>query len=107
MMNGDFMDKLYECAKSNKSKLENILNENPYEELSFAKNGYIMKDGAQYGFEGKVLLFISAEPEFFKFADEKLKDIGTAVPEDKAKPIVEQIKTEESAAEEGFGAIFG
>jgi len=101
------MDRLYECDKANKTKLEQILNENPYDKDSFAVVGYILKDGKDYGFEGKMLLYISANEEFIRKADERLKDVAVPVPEEKARPVIERIKSEESSAEQGFGAIFG
>jgi len=54
-----------------------------------------------------MLLYISANEEFIRKADERLKDVAVPVPEEKARPVIERIKSEESSAEQGFGAIFG
>ncbi len=102
------MKKVYECENSKKKDLNKILEEDPYAENSFARVGYKLKDGKAIGQdENKCYLYISASEEFFKFVEEKLKDVAEECKEEISKKIIQDIQKEEEQATSGFGDIFG
>lgn len=51
----------------------------------------------------------SREADFFKWAEEKFKEVASLKRSEKAveERVVKKIEEESAAAEEGFGAIFG
>lgn len=102
------MIRVYECDASKKLEVKKILEADPYAESSFARVGYKLKDGNVLSEnKEKVYVYISASEEFVKKADEKLKDLGTAMKEEDQKRIADKIKKEEEAAQSGFGNMFG
>jgi len=102
------VERVYECESGKKAELKKILETDPYAEGSFARVGYKMRDGSTLDEEkDKIYLYISASDDFFKKADEKLKDIAKPLKGEKAEKIIEKIKKEEESAESGLGSIFG
>ena len=102
------MKKLFMCDNSKKAELTKILEADPYEKLSFSRLGYTLKDGADFDLEKKTVIVInyfSKEDE--KFIKEKLKDICEELKEEKAQEILKKIEKTESAAQSGFGSMFG
>jgi hypothetical protein len=100
---------VFECPAEKKADLKRILEENPYEKMSFSFNGYKVKDGAQVGGEDKkaYLFFVAMSDEFYKFAKVKLEGIATEITSPLKDSIIKKIEDEENSAEIGMGAIFG
>jgi len=102
------MQKVYECDGSKKAEITKLLESDPYAQDSFARAGYKMKDGAVLGEDkAKFYIYIKAEPDFFKKADEKLKDVAKHAPAEVEKRVIDKVMKEEEEAESGFGSIFG
>jgi hypothetical protein len=90
--------------------LKTLLETDPYADKSFARQGYKLKEGKVIGGEqSKYYLYMKADADFFKAAEEKLKSINSLKRADKKveESIVKKIEEEEGSAEQGFGAIFG
>lgn len=122
-------ERVYECDKSDQSKLKKLLEYDPYLDTSinseqlesirndryaniiFARQSYVLKDGSSIGMDtGKYYLYLKAGDEFFKGAEEKLaKEIASikrADPETERK-IIELIKEDETKGNYGIGMILG
>jgi len=106
------MEFVFSIESKDYGALKRVLDENPFADDSFAKNGYTLKESAALGLKSGayVLYFESADEALAKKLAEKLK---TALPnakettgEEKAK-IIAQIKSESDSAAAGFGSIFG
>jgi len=96
-------ERVYEMDPKKKKELNELLAVDPYAPTSFARVAPQIKE-----IEGKLMLYIKADAEFFKAAEEKLKAINgaRAKKEDEDKTI-KLIHDEEEAAAGGFGGIFG
>ena len=102
------MKKLLVCENAKKAELTKILEADPYEKLSFSRLGYTIKDGKDFDLEKKTIIVINYfTDEEEKFITEKLKDICEDIPEEKAQEILKKLEEEESAAQSGFGSMFG
>ena len=110
------MRAVYEIPIEKKSALVSILEADPYGEkeaepyhhVSFARNGYKLKDGQLFSEDAKkVFLFIRGPDEFEKFVLFKLKDLATRCKPDDESRIASKFEEEEGNAEVGMGAIFG
>ncbi|MBI5229232.1 hypothetical protein HY991_03915 [Candidatus Micrarchaeota archaeon] len=102
------MKKVYECENSKKAQLTKILEGDPYAEDSFARVGYKLKDGGALGQDkGKIYVYVSANEDFIKKVDEKLKPVAVHCKPDIEVAIIKKITEEEESAESGMGAIFG
>lgn len=102
------MERIYECESTKKGGLKKILEADPYAPDSFARVGYRLRDGASLGEENdKFYLYISADGDFIKKADERLKEVAVPLTGEKEKRIVKKILAEEESAEAGLGGIFG
>ncbi len=102
------MKKVYECDISKKKEIIKILEADPYEQDSFARIGYKLKDGSSLEEDKtKLYIYFSASNEFLKKADEKLKDLINKINPVVEKRIIEKIEKEEENAESGLGDIFG
>ncbi len=90
--------------------LKKILEADPYADDSFARAGYVLKESSAVGLPaGKYSVFFKAEDEAAAKFEEKLKQIPSfakATQEELSK-ITGAIESEENAATEGFGSIFG
>lgn len=103
-----YMEKVYECENSKKKDLTKILEQDPYADDSFARVGYKLKDGKGIEQdENKCYLYIKADEEFFKKAEEKLKDVAEECKEKVSLEVIKKINEEEEQATSGFGDIFG
>jgi len=103
-------NRVYECDSQQVGNLKKLLESDPYAERSFARQGYKLKEGGVIGGDkGKFYLCIKAEPDFFKSAEEKFKEINNLKRAEKKteESINKKIQEEEGSAEQGFGAIFG
>jgi hypothetical protein len=101
------MKKVYECGNPKKSELLKILEADPYADDSFARVGYKVKDGISVGEDKeKTYVYISASEEFLKKADEKLKDVAQAAPDDVQKRVQKKIEDEEDTVAAGV-SMFG
>ncbi|MDD5022895.1 MAG: hypothetical protein PHU63_01880 [Candidatus ainarchaeum sp.] len=102
------MEIVYECENSKKKDLLKIIEADPYEERSFARVGYKLKDGEVIGQDKeKCYLYIKSDDGFFKIAEKKLEGIVKKCEEKVSKEVIEKIKEEEEQATSGFGDIFG
>lgn len=104
------MNIIYKIPNQHKVAAINIMDADKYGEYSFAKAGYIIKDGEQYGIEKHTLIVIrNVSEEFVKYSKEKLKEIEglETLDEKKTHDIIQSIKEEDERAQSGFGAIFG
>ena len=104
--------RVYECESKEKALVQKVVDTEPYADISFARNGYKLKEGKLAGGEeGRYYLYMKAEPDFFKWAEEKFKAANVASFKRAAKEIegkvIKSIESEDNAAEAGFGAIFG
>ena len=102
--------RVYECDSQQLGSLKTLLETDPYADKSFARQGYKLKEGKVIGGEqSKYYLYMKADADFFKAAEEKLKSINSLKRADKKveESIVKRIEEEEGSAEQGFGAIFG
>ncbi|VVC04689.1 Uncharacterised protein [Candidatus Burarchaeum australiense] len=106
------VERVYEINVSERLKLDTVLKADPYEDLSFSKQGYKLKEGAAAGGEaGKLYVYTSGDDAFFKYAEVKMKEAGVesakrTAPATESK-IIALIHEEDANAEQGFGAIFG
>lgn len=102
------MKRVYECDMGKKRDLLKVVEAEPYAEGSFARAGYKTREGAMIGEDkGKFYLYISAEEEFLKKAEEKLKGIVERSKADVEARVIALIEKEEESATAGFGDIFG
>lgn len=94
---------VYVIGAEDKKKLTDLLAADPYAPLSFARVAPNLKE-----MEGKAYMYIKADENFFKWADEKLKALATAKRAEKAETekIIKMIREEEESAAAGFGGIF-
>lgn len=98
---------VYECDVAKKKDLIKLLENEPYAEDSFVRIGYKTKEGMHIGEDkNKFYVCISADEEFIKKANEKLKGIAERAKDDVEKRIVSLIEKEEENATIGFGDIF-
>ena len=101
------MMRVYECENQKKAELTKVLEAEPYAQNSFARVGYKMKDGASVGEDkAKTYIYISASEEFLKKADERLKGLAAAAPDDVQKRIEKKITDEEDTVAAGV-SMFG
>ncbi len=101
------MIRVYECESSKKAELTKVLEADPYANDSFARVGYKMKDGESVGEDkGKTYVYISASEEFLKKADEKLKGLAAAAPDEVQKRVEKKITDEEDTVAAGV-SMFG
>jgi len=96
-------ERVYEIDSAKRKELNDILSADPYAALSFARVAPQTKE-----IEGKLFLYVKADIEFFKWAEEKLKAVnGSRAKKEDEDKIVKMIREEEEAAAGGFGGIFG
>ncbi len=104
------VEKVYFIDEEAYQEIDKTLKENPYEEGSFARQGYVVRDAKSLLNKGKgYYLYIDAPEEFFEKNEEKILSIeGVEEVKDrnKVKEIIDRIRREEESAEEGVGAIF-
>ncbi|MBU0590705.1 hypothetical protein KKF81_01360 [Candidatus Micrarchaeota archaeon] len=102
------MYRVYECENSKKAELMKILETDPYNNDSFARAGYKIKEGAVLEEDkNHTYVYISASDDFVKKADDLLKEIAKPTAKEVEARIVAKIKEEEEQAESGLGSIFG
>jgi hypothetical protein len=82
-----------------------------YANVIFSRQEYSLREGAALGLEkGKYYLYIKANEDFMRAAEERLahefKSVKRAPPEAESK-VIALINEEQSRANEGFGSIFG
>jgi len=101
---GEIEERVYVCEPADKAKLKKVLDADPYAPMSFARKAPQIKE-----IEGKVYVYIKSEAEFFKYAEEKFKEITSMKRTEKPEEdkIVGMIHKEEEEAAGGFGNIFG
>lgn len=118
--------RIYEVEGKEQGKLKALLERDAYADISFARQGYKLKEGRGVGGEaGRYYLYITAEPDFLKWAEAKFKEpipAPGAQPGQPSQPplaslkraekgleakIIATIEAEDNAAEVGMGAIFG
>lgn len=120
---------VYECDASESGELKKFLEYDPYLDKSldeaalkklnddkqaniiFSRQEYSLRDGTSLGLSnGKSYLYIKANDDFLKGADEKLKrsfkGIKLASKEDEQK-FINIIEDEQNRGNAGIGAIFG
>lgn len=97
-------ERVYEIESSDKKKLTDMLAADPYAQVSFARVSPKVKEVGD-----KIYLYINAEADFFKWAEEKFKELVTLKRCEKVEEekIVKMIHEEEEAAAGGFGGILG
>ncbi|MFH1285940.1 MAG: hypothetical protein ABIH99_05155 [Candidatus Micrarchaeota archaeon] len=102
--------RVYEVESKEQAKLKKILDADPYSEKSFSRVGYKLKEGKTLGADAaKYYLYFKAEADFFKFAEEKFKEVASVkrAQNETEEKIIASIQEEENAAEAGFGSMFG
>jgi hypothetical protein len=104
------MNLIYKIPNEHKAKVMLLLEEDKYNTISFAKTGYTVKDGEQYGIEKFTLIVLrNVDEEFIGYSKDRLKEIEglETLNEEKTIEIVKSITEEEEKAQSGFGEIFG
>jgi|YelNatPaOPRAMG01_1025707.scaffolds.fasta_scaffold23072_4 hypothetical protein len=101
------MDFLFYFEKNKTKDLNKILTADPYADNSFAKIGYVLKEGATINEkEGSYVYFKTDESVGVKLS-KKLAEINGIKLEDGDKErILKKINEQEQNAIEGFGSIF-
>lgn len=87
------------------------LHEDKYANVIFARQGYSFREGSSLNLDAnKFYLYISANEEFLKLAEERFqkefKTVKMAQKSDEQK-MISTLKAEEDRASVGFGSIFG
>ncbi|MEM2948626.1 MAG: hypothetical protein QXY05_00585 [Candidatus Anstonellales archaeon] len=98
---------VFEISKERFKDAKKILEENPYAEDSFAKAGYILKEGKALGEDENYYVYIDASEDFVEKAKEKLKDVAKPADNKKAERIIKKVEDEQNSAVSGFGSLFG
>ncbi len=86
-----------------------VLEENPYEENSFARVGYKLREGKSLGMakEGYYLYIRSENAAFLEKAKARLADVAELLEGEEAEKVKSAVEEEENAAAKGIGDIFG
>ncbi len=101
------MERLYECDINKKKDLIKILDADPYASDSFARIGYIMREGSILNENrDKVYIYVKSDNSFIKKADERLKDVASVLTSEDEKRIITKILSEVESAQAGFGSMF-
>jgi hypothetical protein len=122
-------ERVYECDRNDHEKLKKLLEYDPYLDKSisseqlevirndkyaniiFARQSYVIKDGSSLGMDAKkYYLYLKAGDEFFKDAEEKLKKEIASIKRsdaDTEKKIIAIINEEENKGNYGIGLILG
>ncbi len=122
-------ERVYECDRNDHEKLKKLLEYDPYLDKSisseqlevirndkyaniiFARQSYVIKDGSSLGMDAKkYYLYLKAGDEFFKDAEEKLKKEIASIKRsdaDTEKKIITIINEEENKGNYGIGLILG
>jgi hypothetical protein len=99
------MDFLFYFEKS--KELNNLLALNPYDENSFARVGYTLKDGKSIGEKEGFYVYIKTDEEIGSKLGKKLFEIkGVEVKGEEKERVLKKINDQEQSAIEGFGSIF-
>ncbi|MEM4389932.1 MAG: hypothetical protein QXG98_04695 [Candidatus Micrarchaeia archaeon] len=102
--------RVYECPAADFGRLKALLGKDPYAPVSFARQGYILKEGKAVGGEAdKCYVQLKGESDFFKWAEDRFRELPSVkrAPKEMEEKINKAIEEEESAAESGFGSLFG
>jgi GR25 family glycosyltransferase involved in LPS biosynthesis len=101
------MEEIFYVPEERYLKMKEILEENPYDEKSFARIGYKIREAKSLGIEKNgYFLYIKADKDFLEMAKEKLKDVTEDCEEEILKMAKKAIEEEENNAISGFGLIF-
>ena len=122
-------ERVYECDRNDYERLKKLLEYDPYLDKSisseqlevirndkyaniiFARQSYVIKDGSSLGMDAKkYYLYLKAGDEFFKDAEEKLKKEIASIKRsdaDTEKKIITIINEEENKGNYGIGLILG
>ncbi|MGB9719848.1 MAG: hypothetical protein ACPL06_04635 [Candidatus Anstonellales archaeon] len=98
---------VFEISREKFKDAKKILEENPYAEDSFAKIGYILKEGKALAEDENYYVYVDASDDFVKKAKEKLKDVAKPAEGKKAARIIKKVEDEQNSAVNGFGSLFG
>jgi hypothetical protein len=102
------MQRIYEVDAAKKKEAMQILEADPYNDDSFARIGYKIRDGASLGGgKNRIYIYLSASEDFLKKADGRLKDVAQPMKGENAEQMIDKIVKEEESAEYGLGNIFG
>ena len=102
-----YMEEIFYISQHNYSRLKEILEENPYDEKSFARVGYKIREARSLGIEEDgFFLYIKADEEFLKNAKKKLSDVINNCEEEILKKAKKAFEEEENNAIIGFGLMF-
>lgn len=100
--------RIYVCESAKTQELKKIIEADPYQSDSFAAQGYVLKGGDALGMDAKKMyLYIKADLDFFKIAEQKLKGIVERAKKDDEEKVVKNIEDEQNSAASGFGNMFG
>ena len=89
-------------------ELKKVLEADSLSEMSFARQGYVLREGKLYGLKGYVV-YLKVQPEHAAFFRGKLAVVPTSkelTGPDKEK-VVSAVEEEENSAAAGFGSVFG
>ncbi|MFH1470195.1 MAG: hypothetical protein ABIF01_00440, partial [Candidatus Micrarchaeota archaeon] len=71
--------RVYECESKDRGAFQKVLETEPYAHVSFARQGYKLKEGKMVGGEeGKYYLYIKGELDFFKWGEDQVKAANIA-----------------------------
>ncbi|MCL4323270.1 MAG: hypothetical protein M1498_02340 [Candidatus Thermoplasmatota archaeon] len=96
------MYRVYALNKNERGVIEKILSDD-----TMGRQTIIEKDGANMGYEGKIILVVEGQSEIFKRLDELMGNSQKPLSEKDAGAVYKKIKDEEEAAQGGVGFLFG
>ncbi len=97
------MKLVFKVDEDDKSKLQNILDEDPVSRLSISQKNAKALDLEMEG----VLTVLEGAEDSCEKAREELSKFAEELEDEEKKKVVESIEAAEKEAEEGFGSIFG
>ncbi|MEM4295324.1 MAG: hypothetical protein QXI89_00300 [Candidatus Anstonellales archaeon] len=101
-------EEVFFIPSSKYAKAKALLEQNPYEEQSFSRVGYKIREAKSIGLNADgYFLYIKASDDFIKFARDKLKEVLGSIDKDMLEKAKQEIEKEEQDAISGFGSLFG
>lgn len=101
------MDFLFFFEKNKVKDLNNVLSADSFAQNSFARVGFVQKDGKSLEEKDGFFVYFKTEESIGNVLSKKLIDVqGVEVKGEEKKRIIKKINEQENQAIEGFGSIF-
>ena len=95
-------------ACSDVKELKKVLEADTLSDDSFARLGYVLREGKPYGIEGYVVYFKAPQDKAAAYKAKLSAILGCKeVSGDPKTKVVQAVETEEDSAAAGFGSVFG